>query len=81
MRKSKLLEHCTVEYTALTAHVDKVVMMDIEKTELAKELRMLSHLLSPECRSTQKKMNFYKWNISFRTLAYGRQVNMAINWA
>ena len=34
----KLLKHCTVASTALTAHVDELVMMDIDKTELAEEL-------------------------------------------
>lgn len=38
----KLLEHCAVVSTALTAHgEDGLVLMDIEKTELAEELRSL----------------------------------------
>ena len=55
----KLLEHCTVVSTALTAHVEgEVVMMDIEKTELAEELPSLSHLLSPECRRVLDVMDY-----------------------
>ena len=45
--------------TALTAHVEgEVVMMDIEKTELAEELRSILHLLSPECRRVLDVMDY-----------------------
>ena len=55
----KLLEHCTVVSTALTAHVEgEVVMMDIEKTELAEKLRSLSHLRSPDCRRVRDVMDY-----------------------
>jgi hypothetical protein len=44
---------------ALAAHVEgKVVMMDIEKTELAEELRSLSHLLSSEGRRVRDVMDY-----------------------
>ena len=59
MKNQKLLEHCANVTTALTAPAEgEVVIMDIEKTELAEELRSLSHLLSLDCRKVHDVVDY-----------------------